>query len=141
MDAVCHSMVTDKGTVCCVDPDVAITLTVEVVLFRLAEPPHPESRVAPRNAAAITTSRNRRLCRHLNPMKQSTAASVVAGKLPGKPGREFSCRTLAEAGVLTVRDVVTAIVPDGVTLAGEKLQDAPEGNPEQLKVVIELNPF
>lgn len=42
--------------------------------------------------------------------------------------------------VETVR-VVEAVEPEGVTVAGEKLQDAPEGSPEQLNETAELNPF
>ena len=37
--------------------------------------------------------------------------------------------------------VVEAAVADGVTVAGEKLHDVPEGNPEQLNETVELNPF
>jgi hypothetical protein len=37
--------------------------------------------------------------------------------------------------------VVVAAVPAGVTVAGEKLQDAPEGRPEQLNVTAELKPL
>ena len=37
--------------------------------------------------------------------------------------------------------VVEAVVPDGVTVAGEKLHDVPAGKPEQLKDTDELNPF
>jgi hypothetical protein len=44
------------------------------------------------------------------------------------------------AAVVTV-SVVEAAEPDGVTVAGEKLHDAPEGNPEQLNETAELNPF
>ena len=43
--------------------------------------------------------------------------------------------------VVIVSSVVEAAPPDGVTDAGEKLQAAPEGNPEQANVTAELNPF
>jgi hypothetical protein len=36
---------------------------------------------------------------------------------------------------------VSATPPNGVTVAGEKLHDAPEGNPEQLNETAALNPF
>ena len=37
--------------------------------------------------------------------------------------------------------MVEATPPDGVTLPGEKLHDAPEGSPEQLNKTAALNPF
>jgi hypothetical protein len=37
--------------------------------------------------------------------------------------------------------VVVAAAPDGVMLAGEKLQDAPDGSPEQLNETAAENPF
>lgn len=37
--------------------------------------------------------------------------------------------------------VVETDAPDGVTVAGEKLHDAPGGNPEQLNETAESNPF
>ena len=40
----------------------------------------------------------------------------------------------------TVR-VVEAAVPEGVTVAGEKVHDVPAGNPEQLNETAELNPL
>lgn len=46
----------------------------------------------------------------------------------------------------TVGDVLTVTVvaigpPFGITVAGEKLQEAPVGNPEQLNETTELKPF
>jgi hypothetical protein len=37
--------------------------------------------------------------------------------------------------------VVEVGASDGVTVGGEKLHEAPEGNPEQLNETAELNPF
>jgi hypothetical protein len=42
--------------------------------------------------------------------------------------------------VVTV-SVVEAAPPEGITVAGEKLHDTPEGNPEQLNETAEANPF
>ena len=36
---------------------------------------------------------------------------------------------------------VVDVVPGGVTVAGEKLHDAPDGSPEQLNDTLEVNPF
>ena len=36
---------------------------------------------------------------------------------------------------------VVEAVPGGVTVCGEKLHDAPDGNPAQLNETAELNPF
>ena len=36
--------------------------------------------------------------------------------------------------------VVVAVVPVGASADGENAQDAPEGNPEQLKLTVALNP-
>ena len=46
---------------------------------------------------------------------------------------------MVDVDVVTV-SVVEATPPDGVTVWGEKLHDAPEGNPEQLNETVELNP-
>jgi hypothetical protein len=37
--------------------------------------------------------------------------------------------------------VVEAAAPEGVTVVGEKLHDAPTGSPEQAKETTELKPF
>jgi hypothetical protein len=37
--------------------------------------------------------------------------------------------------------VVDADVPGGVTVVGEKVQDAPDGNPEQANETAELKPL
>jgi hypothetical protein len=37
--------------------------------------------------------------------------------------------------------VVAAAAPEGVTVAGEKLHEAPRGSPEQLNVTAALKPF
>jgi hypothetical protein len=47
----------------------------------------------------------------------------------------------AAIGDVLIVTVVEIGPPFGVTDAGEKLQDAPTGNPEQLKETTELKPF
>jgi hypothetical protein len=49
-------------------------------------------------------------------------------------------RAASVVEVVTVR-VVEATPPDGITVAGEKLHDAPEGNPEQLNETVAANEF
>jgi hypothetical protein len=44
------------------------------------------------------------------------------------------------AGAVTV-SVVEVATPDRGTVAGEKLHEAPEGNPEQVNETTEVNPF
>jgi hypothetical protein len=57
-------------------------------------------------------------------------------------GPELWRRSAIDVGAVIV-SVVVAIAPDedGVTVDGEKLHDAPEGSPEQLKVTMPENPF
>lgn len=57
----------------------------------------------------------------------------------GKLGTREKIFAVVEVVVFTV-SVVEAEAPDGVTVAGEKLHDPPEGNPEHAKVTSELNP-
>ena len=42
---------------------------------------------------------------------------------------------------VVIVSVVEAAAPDGVTVAGEKLHNAPEGSPEQANETVELNPL
>ena len=62
---------------------------------------------------------------------------------PGNlPGRLLGCVfcALVEAAE-TVNVDVAGVAPAGVTVAGEKLQVAPVGRPEQVNVVAEAKPF
>jgi hypothetical protein len=43
--------------------------------------------------------------------------------------------------VVDTVNVVEAAAPGGVTVAGEKLHEAPVGRPEQAKVTAELKPY
>jgi hypothetical protein len=69
-------------------------------------------------------------------MQHTRAARVLMGNR-GPPGR---WAVAIEAVVVTV-SVVEATPPDGVTVVGRKLHDAPEGRPEQLNEIVELKPF
>jgi hypothetical protein len=58
-----------------------------------------------------------------------------------KPGQPAGCASAALAEVVAMVSVVVAAVPPvGVTVAGEKLQVAPVGRPEQAKLTAALNP-
>jgi hypothetical protein len=123
-----------RVALCCSEPDVAVTVT-NTVCAGEDDPPHPVKQVTPK--AANASSRN--VCaqrRFFQPSQQRPAASGT----PGKSGPEL-CRTSAIAAEVEIVRVVVAAAPAGITLAGEKLHDAPDGSPEQLNETAEANPF
>jgi hypothetical protein len=97
--------------------------------------PHPLSRPRPATLNASSNSICRRR-RFLKPKQHNAAAST------DPENRELELRRNAAvvAAVVTV-SVVEVAAPDGVTVAGAKLHNVPEGNPEQLNETAELNPF
>ena len=129
--------VSSRVVECCNVPAVAVTVMVEVtgggeVDFPL---PHPVSRLAHPTLTASSKSRSKRR-RFFNPKQHAATASAAPGN------SVLPCRTAAAVEeVATFIVVVEAAVPDGVTVEGEKTHDAPEGNPEQLKVTGAPNPF
>lgn len=85
-------------------------------------------------AASKSSKRKRR--RFLQPMQQSATANAEPGKIGLEPWR----RAAVAEDVATVS--VVDVVPGGVTVCGEKLHDAPAGNPdEQLNDTGESNPY
>jgi hypothetical protein len=126
---------------CDSDPDVAVTVTVEVTgvdpeppPLPPPPPPQPLNRLRP---TTLTVSR-RSICkrhRFFQPKQHSATASAAAGN----SWRWLRARAGVVEEVATV-SVVEAAAPDGVTVAGEKLHDAPAGKPEQANVTLELNP-
>lgn len=135
--------VSKKVVLCDSDPDVAVTVMVVVTGCEppppppLAEapPPHPLNRLKP---ATLTTS-NRSICkrrRFLKPKQNKTAASAETGR----NGLESRWSFAVVVNVLTVS--IVEVVPGGVTVGGEKLHDAPAGNPDvQLKETEESKPL
>jgi hypothetical protein len=65
---------------------------------------------------------------------------MAANAVPGSHRFEGRRSAAFVAEVATVR-VVGAATTYGVTVAGEKLHDAPEGRPEQANETAALNPF
>jgi hypothetical protein len=122
------------------DPDAAVTVIVEVTGWigtptcEDPDPPHPETRLKPTTAAARPRSIGKR--RFLQPKQQIARASEE----PEKNGLKRRSRAALAAEVATVT-VVEAAAPDGVTVAGAKLQDAPDGSPEHVNVTAALKPF
>jgi hypothetical protein len=124
-----------KLVLLCSDPDVAVTVTVDG--SGLTCTPHPVTKPSPTRPAAIK-SIICKLRRFLKPRKQhSTHASAE----PGNSGLRLLRSAAVVEVVVIVSCVVEAAPPDGVTGVGEKLHVAPEGNPEQVNVTAELNPF
>jgi hypothetical protein len=115
-------------------PAAAATVTVEVVGVGLPPVPPPQADIVPmpmRTAASIGMSGLRDL---RQPIMQKAAAIAVTGKNGFGIRREADC-TPTE----TVSWVVMA-PPEVVTCGGLKVQVAPVGRPEQLKLTVELNP-
>lgn len=132
--------VSRKVAVCCSVPEEATTVIVEVEAWTEFDPPagepppQPLSTPNPKRLAASTRSICRR--RALRPNQQSPIASAKAGT----NGLGLRCSAAIEAEVVTV-SVVEEAAPEGVTVAGEKEQEAPKGSPEQVNDTAELKPF
>ena len=116
-------------------------VTVEVVGGGVEEDPPPEdpppqadSRLSPAKLI-VSTRRSCTLRRFLQPSRHRANVNVA----PGRNGRES--RFVADVPVVTVSVVFAAVVPDGVTVAGEKLHAAPAGKPLHANVIAELKPF
>jgi hypothetical protein len=124
-------------------PDVAVTVTVEVVLVPVVVDcdapgdctlPHPFKRASPLTARiSMSTLWSRPRFRH--PKQQSAIASVASGNELGDLRFE-AC--IVEVDTVSV---VVAVPPDGVSVAGEKLHDAPWGKPEQARETGASNAF
>jgi hypothetical protein len=127
--------VTERVVECESDPEAAVMVTVALT-GGLGDdpPPHPLRRTSP---AALTASSNTIvICRRLfHPRQQITSAKAVLGR--SGLGLWRSAAVVAEVVTVTVLEAT----PVGVTVAGEKLHEAPTGNPdEQLKLIAEANP-
>jgi hypothetical protein len=96
--------------------------------------PHPLSGAEPPtlNVSSNSILKGRRL---FKPKQQSTTASID----PENHGAVLWRRVAVVVEALTVS--VEASAPDRVVMRGEKLHDAPEGNPEQVNETDALNPF
>lgn len=106
-------------------------MTIEVADLLLVLP-HPlsDARATIHNAGSTS---NCRLC-FLRPTKhRATAASIEP-----EENRLKCCNAAVVLDVLIVSKVETGVPNGGVTVDGEKLHDAPAGNPEQLKETAEL---
>jgi len=106
-----------------------------VVEFADDPPPHPESAPKPMAAAAMAT-RMGHCRRFLQPMQHRTVASTA----PDENGSALRGNAAADALAVMVNAVETG-APEGVTVAGEKLQVTPEGKPEQENETAVWNPF
>ena len=101
------------------------------------EPPTPQPQTSPKNAkltANISTFIRRRF---LNPITQTAIATETGGNrgIPLRPNDDVV------GEVVTVNVVDPGVMPPNSTLAGENVQVAPAGRPEQMKVTAELNPL
>lgn len=100
----------------------------------IATVPQPVHRLSPTATPASMNSCKPR--RFLQPKQQSAIANIE----PGNNGLWSRWRA-AVVGTMDTESVVEVAPPEGTTVAGEKLHDAPEGNPEQLNETAEANPF
>jgi hypothetical protein len=132
-------------------PDVPVTVIVEVVGVDVL--PVDEGGVPPLwQATMLASMTSNRMGRQQASLRcdlmrlQGTTSARAATQAQGvgkgtwgnlEPGIKNCAEVVA---VATVRVVVPA-APFGVTLDGEKLHVAPEGNPEQAKVTAWLKPL
>lgn len=74
----------------------------------------------------------------LRPLRQPIIQKAAAIAVTGKNGFGIRC----EADCAPAETVIWVVMaaPEGVTWGGLKAQVAPAGRPEQLKVMVELNP-
>jgi len=129
--------VSENVVACCNEPDVAVTVTVEIVGWGLPGEDglergltQPVIRARPMRLAASSMSWTPR--RFFLPSRNSIAASAEPGS--HRPGL---LRVAADAAaVLTVS--VETMLPAAFAVVGEKLHVAPVGRPEQLNATAEV---
>src|ERR1700676_1368832 len=124
---------------CCSEPAVAVTVMVEVVGWwgggvEFAAPPQAVSAARPKAPARIRTRIDRRRL-FFQPMQQRIAARAAPDE--SGPGLRWSA---AEDALEAMVSVVEASVAEGAKVGGEKVQDDPEGRPEQANETMELKP-
>ncbi len=114
-----------------------MTVIVDVTGWRepAGDPPQAEIALRPSIPATIKKSIGKRRL-FVQPIQQRIAANAA----PDESGTVLGCSDAADAVVATV-SVVEAADPEGVAVAGEKLQEAPAGTPEQLNEIAVLKPF
>ena len=122
-----------------------MTVTVELTgcvpppLPFVDDPPDPPQPLAKSKADATSIPMRMHLTRRfLGAVKQKKSAARTAGARNGNPSL---CSEPLNLAVEMVSVVEAAPAPEGVTVAGEKEQDAPVGSPEQLKETAASNPF
>lgn len=125
-------------------PAVAVTVTVEITGGGVDDPPpllplpHPLNRLSA--TATMAKKRNGRMLRRfLKPTKQHKMVESANPAL-GNSWMAVGRTLLAEADAERV-SVVVAAAPDGVTVAGEKVQEVPDGCPEHVKETWDEKPF
>ncbi len=123
----------------CSEPAVAVTVTTDATgagcVAAAPPPPQPLIRLRATRSIGIDRSIRSRL-RRLQPKMHTMIAKVLPeNRLP------YLHNSYAVVGEVVMVRVVVAVPPDGMTAAGEKLQDAPTGRPEQLNVTVDANPF
>jgi hypothetical protein len=121
---------------CWIDPEVAFTVTVDVtgvfgVVGCVDDPPPQAIRIpAPANDAASSNIIHT-LRRFPSQRKPTARASDAAGEnCTGLPRNEPVVVAAAK-----VSCVVTALVPEGVTVVGLKVHPTPDGKPVQAKLM------
>ena len=136
-----YSTVSETVAVCSIEPEVAVTVIVEVTgvgpppPLLLPPPSPPQAAIPPSPRIAIAIMQTLRTAPRILQLSRNSDDTTIA---PGKngPGLRF------KASVSPVMvSVVEAEVPDGVTVEGLKAQEAPLGNPLQAKFTVELKPF
>jgi hypothetical protein len=150
--------VSENVALCDVEPAVTVIVTVEVPagvpvlppLEELEPPPHPAN---PRTATASTQTeasspnRNPRFHPSVSNRTNSIDSAITESRTvaTGKGVTGHRCLRAGKiialpADVAIVIVVAEEPVPLGVTVAGLKLQEAPVGRPEQVKLTCWLNP-
>ena len=136
-----QSTVSEKVVVCLSEPEVDVTVTVEVtgvgagVGVGVGEPPPPPQPGSSERAAARATIVTNRKVRAFLQKQQHTPNRAIATS-----GEYLDLNEAVNVCAVMV-SVVVAAPPDGVTLDGLNVHDAPAANPEHAKVTGEWKPF
>ena len=98
--------------------------------------PLPQPAMMPRLATARIINADSPLKRR---RKKKQPIKTAIDTPPIRPSGSRS--VVAVVVAVEIVNVVVAALPEGVTVAGEKLHDAPAGSPEQAKETAAENPF